>query len=158
MRENSHEKKRLLSPNLGREFSGIVIVVGKDVKDFKPGDAVFCGSSSMGSNGTSAEYIIVPDGIVAGKPDSLSFAQAAALPSVGLTALQCLNRMMLQTADKIPITEATGGVGAMLVKMLLSIQFRNFIVTPPNPDSIASLIEIGVKEHQIVNKTTGDLE
>lgn len=92
MREN----KRLHSPVLGREFSGVVTSIGKSVKDFKPGDAVFCGSGSMGSNGTYAEYISVPESIVALKPDSISFQQAAALPFVGLTALQCLHRMKLQ--------------------------------------------------------------
>jgi NADPH:quinone reductase-like Zn-dependent oxidoreductase len=110
MRENKSEKKRLLSPILVRGFSGIVIEIGKDVKDFKPGDAVFCGSGSMGSNGTYAEYIAVPEAIVALKPASLSFPQAAALPSVGLTALQCLKRMKLQTAETILITGAAGGV------------------------------------------------
>jgi len=64
----------------------------------------------MGSNGTYAEYIAVSEAIVALKPASLSFPQAAALSSVGLTALQCLKRMKLQTAETILITGTAGGV------------------------------------------------
>jgi alcohol dehydrogenase len=158
MRGNKQERKRLHSRILGREFSGVVVKIGKEVNDFKPGDAVFCGSGSMGSNGTYAEYIAVPDSIVAVKPGSLSFQQAAALPSVGLTALQCLNRMKLRPADTVLITGAAGGVGAMFIKMLLAKQFQNFVVTAGNTESIASLIEIGVKEHQIINYHQADIE
>lgn len=158
MRENRQETKRLHSPVLGREFSGIVTNTGKDVKDFKPGDAVFCGSGSMGSNGTYAEYITVPESIVSLKPDSISFYQAAALPSVGLTALQSVNRMNLQCTDTVFITGAAGGVGAMFIKMLLAKQFQNFIVTAGNPESIASLLDIGVKTRQIINYRTDDVE
>jgi alcohol dehydrogenase len=157
MRENKRENKRLHSPVLGREFSGIVISIGKNVKDFKLGDAVFCGSGSMGSNGTYAEYIAVRESIVAHKPDSISFQQAAALPSVGLTALQCLHRMKLQPNDTVFITGGAGGVGAMFIKMLIAKQFQNFVVTAGNPESIASLLEIGVKENQIINYHQDDI-
>lgn len=157
MRENKEETKRLHSPVLGREFSGVVTSIGKNVKDFKPGDAVFCGSGSMGSNGTYAEYISVPESIVALKPDSLSFPQAAALPSVGLTALQCLNRMKLHPNDTVFITGGAGGVGAMFIKIFLTKQFQNFVVTAGNPESIASLLELGVKENQIINYHQDDI-
>lgn len=151
MRENKPERKRLHSPILGRECSGVVMAIGKDVTDFKPGDAVYCASGSMGSNGTYAEYIAVPAAIAAPMPRAVSFHQAAGLPSVGLTALQCLNRMRLQPEDTLFITGAAGGVGIMLIKMLLFNQFHNFIVTAGNAQSIAALKEIGVKEHQIIN-------
>jgi NADPH:quinone reductase-like Zn-dependent oxidoreductase len=157
MRENKQENKRLHSPVLGREFSGVVTGIGKNVKDFKPGDAVFCGSGSMGSNGTYAEYITVPESIVALKPDSISFQQAAALPSVGLTALQCLHRMKLEPTDTVFITGGAGGVGTMFLKMLLAKQFQNFVVTAGNPESIASLLEIGVNENQIINYHQDDV-
>lgn len=158
MIENEMERKLLHSPILGREFSGVVVNVGSHVKNFKIADAVLCGSGSMGSNGTYAEYINVPEEIVVAKPDILSFEQAAALPSTGLTALQCFKRMSLSVESTILITGAAGGVGAMLVKILLAKGYNNFVVTAGNDISIISLNEIGVKANQIINYKTQNVE
>lgn len=157
MRENELERKLLHSPILGRELSGIIVEIGATVKDFKIGDAVYCGSGSMGSNGSYAEYITVPESIVVQKPSVLSFEEAAAIPSVGLTALQCFNRMKLKHTDTIFITGAAGGVGAMLVKILLANKLTNFIVTAGNEESIATLKEIGLTESQIINYRKEDV-
>lgn len=157
MRENELERKLLHAPILGRELSGVVMAVGEDLKGFKPGDAVYCGSGSMGSNGTYAEFIVVPAAIVAHKPALVSFEEAAAIPSAGLTALQCFNRMKLQKADTVFITGGAGGVGAMLIKILLANNFSKFIVTAGNMGSIAALKEIGVKDHQIINYKTAEV-
>ncbi|MFV8343953.1 hypothetical protein [Flavobacterium sp. XS2P39] len=51
-----------------------------------------------------------------------------------------------------------GWIGAILTKMLLSNQFKNFIVTAGNLQCIASLKDIGVKEHQIINYKIADVE
>lgn len=151
MIENDSERKLLHSRILGREFSGIVSSIGLDVKDFEIGDAVFCGSGSMGSNGTYAEYISVPAAIAVKKPENISFEEAAAIPSAGLTALQSFKRMKASPTDSILITGAAGGVGNMLVKLLVSNGFSNFLVTAGNESSIKSLIEIGIKPNQIIN-------
>ena len=68
MLENELERKLISSPILGRELSGIVVDKGYDVTEFNIGDEVYCGSGSMGSNGTYAEYIVVPEAIVSFKP------------------------------------------------------------------------------------------
>lgn len=151
MTENAMERKLLHSPILGREFSGIVSAVGKKVLDFKIGDAVFCGSGSMGSNGSYAEYICVPESIVVHLPKNISLEQGAAIPSVGLTALQCIKRMNANPADTIFITGAAGGVGSMLLKLLLAKGFSNFIVTAGNENSITALIALGVDKKQIID-------
>lgn len=158
MIENEMERKLLHSPILGREFSGIITAIGSKVMNFKIGDALFCGSGSMGSNGTYAEYINVPEEIIAVKPDSISFEQAAAIPSVGLTALQCFDRMPIDHLSTVLITGAAGGVGAMLIKILLANGYHNFIVTAGNETSIGALLEIGVQSEQIVNYTLQDVE
>lgn len=151
MTENAMERKLLHSPILGREFSGIVLAVGNAVTSFKIGDAVFCGSGSMGSNGTYAEYICVPEAILMQLPATISLQQAAGIPSVGLTALQSINRMNAKVNDSIFITGAAGGVGNMLLKLLLAKGYHNLIVTAGNESSIASLLHIGIKEEQIIN-------
>jgi len=158
MRENEMERKLLHSPILGREFSGIVTEIGEGLSAYKPGDEVFGASGSMGSNGTYAEYISVPEAIVMHKPASITFTEAAAISSAGLTALQCFNRMKAGPNDTVFITGAAGGVGAMLVKILLAHRFYNFIATAGNDDSIKALKAIGVKDHQIINYQADEVE
>ncbi len=151
MTEDGSERKLLRSPILGREFSGIVSAIGKNVTDFKIGDSVFCGSGSMGSNGTYAEYICVPEAIAMHKPSNISFEEAAAIPSAGLTALQSFNRMNVSLSDSILITGAAGGVGNMLLKLLIANNYENFIVTAGNENSINALLSLGVKPEKIIN-------
>lgn len=151
MTVNAMERKLLHSPILGREFSGIVAAVGENVTDFRIGDSVFCGSGSMGSNGTYAEYICVPAEIVMHLPQSISFEQGAGIPSVGLTALQSVDRMKANLSDTIFITGAAGGVGNMLLKMLIQKGYDNLIVTAGNENSIAALLEIGIEPSQIID-------
>jgi NADPH:quinone reductase-like Zn-dependent oxidoreductase len=148
---NAMERKLLHSPILGREFCGVVSAVGEKVIDFKIGDTVFCGSGSMGSNGTYAEYICVPEEILVHAPNTISPEQAAAIPSVGLTALQSVSRMKANAKNTIFITGAAGGVGSMLLKLLLANGNHNLIVTAGNETSIASLLELGIKQGQIIN-------
>lgn len=151
MTENGSERKLIHSPILGREFSGIVTAIGAEVTQFEIGDAVFCGSGSMGSNGTYAEYICVPEGIAVKKPQNISFEQAAGIPSAGLTALQSFNRMNASLTDSILITGAAGGVGNIFVKLLIAKGFTNFVVTAGNEESINSLVNLGIKPEQIIN-------
>lgn len=158
MRENEMERKLLHSPILGREFSGIVVETGEGVEAYKQGDAVFGASGSMGSNGTYAEYIAVPEAIVMHKPAGITFTEAAAISSAGLTALQCFNRMKLAEEDTVFITGGAGGVGTMLIKILLAHRFYNFIATAGNDDSILALQQAGVKDHQIINYQTDEVE
>lgn len=158
MTEDGSEKKYLHSPILGREFSGIVTAIGKKATNFKIGDAIFCGSGSMGSNGTYAEFICIPEEIAVHLPKNISFEEAAGIPSSGLTALQCLNRIQAAKTDSILIAGAAGGVGNLLVKLLIANGYHNFIVTAGNDQSIASLLEMGVNPNQIINYKIDPIE
>lgn len=64
---------------LGFDASGVVDAVGGEVQDFKPGDAVYY-SGSLVRPGTNSEYHLVDERLVGHKPNSLSDAEAAALP------------------------------------------------------------------------------
>ncbi|WP_259067071.1 quinone oxidoreductase family protein [Mucilaginibacter sp. X4EP1] len=151
MRQGKTERKRMHSHILGREFSGVVVKTGKSVTLFKAGDSVFAASGSMGSNGTYAQYISVPEDIVALIPAHLTFDEAAAVSQGYLTALQVLNRLPVKKEDSIFITGAAGSVGLALVKMFLAQGYEKLIVTAGNTESIWQLVSAGLAPHQIVN-------
>lgn len=151
MRQGATERKRMHSPILGREFSGVVVKTGKSVSQFAVGDAVMAASGSMGSNGTYATHISLPAEILVPKPAHLSFAEAAALPTAALTALQCFKRLQLPTSARIFITGAAGGVGLVLVKLLLAAGYRQLLVTAGNESSQQQLLLAGLAPSQIID-------
>lgn len=151
MIENELERKLIFSPILGREISGIIVEKGKDAHQFNIGDEVYCGSGSMGSNGSYAEYIAVPEAIVAFKPENISFEQAAAIPSAGLTALQTFKRLKLNTSDTILVTGAAGGVGSFVIKYLLAQDFPNIVATVGSEENRKILLEMGLQDYQVIN-------
>lgn len=107
----------LLTPKnsrIGADIAGIVETVGKDVTEFQPGDAVF---SDIGAGGF-AEYVAVPEKLLVQKPENASFADAAAVPVAGLTALQGLrDKGKLQAGQHIVVNGASGGVGTYAVQI-----------------------------------------
>ncbi|MDH6252730.1 NADPH:quinone reductase-like Zn-dependent oxidoreductase [Chryseobacterium sp. H1D6B] len=157
MLENELERKLISSPILGRELSGIIVDKGNDVTQFNIGDEVFCGSGSMGSNGTYAEYIAVPENIAVHKPKNISFEQAAAIPSAGMTALQIFTRLNLNKTETILITGAAGGVGSFLIKLLLADDHKNITATVGTEQNRDILLKMGVNSHQIINYKEGSL-
>lgn len=98
---------------LGWDMAGVVAAVGASVTKFKPGDEVFAACSS-----TLAEYVSVAEDKLALKPVNLTFEQAAALPTAGITALIGLRDAgKLQPGQKVLINGASGGVGTFAVQI-----------------------------------------
>jgi alcohol dehydrogenase len=111
--------KRIAKYKLPRPFgfdaSGIVISAGANATRFKPGEAVYV-RASRDSIGTFAEQIAVDGKFVAAKPSTLSHAQAASLPLVGLTTLQGFGRAGARAGQRILIHAGSGGVGTFAVQ------------------------------------------
>jgi NADPH:quinone reductase-like Zn-dependent oxidoreductase len=97
----------------GVDFAGEVLAVGKGVTKFKPGDQVFGVAP-----GSLAEYAWARDTRIALKPESISHAQAAAIPVAAVTALQSLRDAgKLEAGQKVLINGASGGVGTFGVQI-----------------------------------------
>jgi alcohol dehydrogenase len=100
---------------IGFDASGIVTAVGPGATRFKPGDAVYV-RAARDSIGTFAEQIALPETLVAPKPATLSHAEAASLPLVGLTTLQGFGRAGARAGQRILIHAGSGGVGTFAVQ------------------------------------------
>ncbi len=101
---------------LGADVAGRVEAVGKDVTQFKVGDAVF-GEIGVGA---FAEYAIATEASIVHKPDNISFEQAAAVPVAGLTALQGLQMGDIPHRKTVLVNGASGGVGTFAVQIAKS--------------------------------------
>ena len=102
---------------LGADIAGCVEAVGRNVKQFQPGDAVFGDVFGLGS-GSFAEYVSVPESALALKPSNVSFEEAAAVPVAAVTALQGLrDQGHIQPGQKVLINGASGGVGTFAVQI-----------------------------------------
>lgn len=150
MRENEEERKYIFSPILGRELSGIVVKKGIGVKKLEVGDEVYCACGSLGSNGAYATHIQIPAAMVVKKPTNLTFEQAAAIPSVGITALQAVTRVSPKKTDSVLVFGASGGVGLFIIKLLLSKVITNIYVTTGSQENREKLIALGVQATHIV--------
>ncbi|KAF4654312.1 hypothetical protein FOL47_010036 [Perkinsus chesapeaki] len=118
--QRNGEAKHLLKYNFpkvfGFDFSGDVVQVGSEVKDFKIGEAVF-GMVSGVRTGTTAEYVLVDDYVCALKPSEIPHHLAAAVPLVGITAEKALNKCNINEMHQVLVTGGSGGVGSIAIQL-----------------------------------------
>ena len=102
---------------IGCDIAGQVEKVGDKVKQLKTGDEIFGDISGCGMGGF-AEYVCVPENILALKPGGMSFEEAAAVPHTGVLALQGLrDKGHIQKGQKVLINGAGGGSGTFAVQI-----------------------------------------
>jgi NADPH:quinone reductase-like Zn-dependent oxidoreductase len=125
---------------IGTDIAGRVDAVGRQVTQFKPGDDVF-GELSRSGFGGYAEYVVAPAKALAPKPTTVSFEEAAAIPTSGLTALQGLRKGRIQQGEKVLIHGAAGGVGSFAVQIAKS--FGTEVTAVCGPGSVDVVRSIG---------------
>jgi NADPH:quinone reductase-like Zn-dependent oxidoreductase len=101
----------------GSDIAGRIEAVGRNVKEFQPGNDIFVDLSRCGF-GAFAEYVCVPESALRLKPDSITFEEAATLPQAAILALQGLrDKRQIQPGQKVLINGAGGGVGTFAVQI-----------------------------------------
>ena len=99
---------------LGFVVAGTVVAVGSKITHFQPGDEVY--GEAVG--GTFAQFARCKEDRLATKPPSLTFEQSAAVPLVGVTALEAMrDKGEVQPGDRVLINGASGGVGTFAVQI-----------------------------------------
>jgi NADPH:quinone reductase-like Zn-dependent oxidoreductase len=108
----------LLRPKLrilGSDIAGQVEAVGKSVRRFRPGDAVY--GDILERKGGFAEYVCAPEKALTVKPQSMTFEQAAAIPQAATIALQSvLDKGDLRPGQRVLINGAGGGGGTFALQ------------------------------------------
>lgn len=122
---------------LGWEFSGIVIKTGKKTKGFTVGDEVY-GVGDVSRDGNYAELVSVDYRVVAHKPASLQFYEAAAVPLTSLTALGAIldeNFQPYPNVSSILIIGGSGGTGSIAIQYLKAQTNLKIIATAYGKES-----------------------
>ena len=102
---------------LGHDFAGTIESTGEGVTRFKAGDDVL-GAMSLKTSGAFAEMVVADEDSVVAKPSRLSFEEAAALPTVGVTALQAvIDKGGLHAGQVLFVNGCLGGVGRAAVQI-----------------------------------------
>lgn len=151
IRERKSVVNTPLPLTLGSDLSGIVELAGADVHQFKPGDKVY-GATNPEFIGAYAEYALASATMIARKPDSLGFDEAASAPVVAVTAWQMLfDYAKAMAGQSVLVQGAAGNVGAYAVQLARQAGLRVFATV--SSDDISFVESLGV-DTPIDYKTT----
>jgi NADPH:quinone reductase-like Zn-dependent oxidoreductase len=140
----------------GTDLAGVVESVGTNVTRFRPGDEVF--GQSLRANlwrngGAFAEYAAVPEAMLELKPATLTFDQAAAVPTSGSLAVQHVrDEGRTQPGQRVLINGAGGAVGTFAVQ--LAKAYGANVTGVDAPEKLDMLRSIGADE--VLDYTTED--
>jgi len=123
------------SPTPGLDLAGVVEAVGPGVTRFAVGDEVL----GIG-RATFAEYAVAVEGKLVRKPAALSYAQAAAMPVSGITAVEAVRKAGVRAGERVLVTGAGGGVGSYAVQIARANGAHvTALVAPERVEAVAAL-------------------
>lgn len=139
---------------VGRDLAGTVEAVGARVTAFAPGDAVF----GWTATGSLAELVAAPADHFVRVPAGLSMAEAAALPTSGLTALQAWRDVArLRPGQRVLVVGASGGVGHLAVQVAKALGAHvTAVASARNLDLLLTLGADVVIDYRTTDVTQGD--
>ncbi|MFE4173426.1 zinc-binding alcohol dehydrogenase family protein [Streptomyces sp. NPDC056909] len=135
---------------LGWDAAGTVVAAGDEVELFRVGDEVYY-AGAVDRPGANSRYHAVDERLVARKPTTLTYGEAAALPLTALTAWEGLfDRMGLRTGaleqtGALLVTAAAGGVGAMVVQLARALTSLTVIGTASRPETVEFARRMGAQ-------------
>ena len=138
---------------LGADGAGSIDEVGPGVRNFKVGDKVYATGFLNPKGGFYAEYIALPEGLVAPTPKGLPPLEAAVLPVPGLTALSGLVTLKIKSGDSLLIF-GVGSVGDVAIQLAKRLKARVIAVASAD-DGVALARTAGADE--AVNSSTDDV-
>lgn len=137
----------------GYDVSGTVDALGEGVDGIAVGDAVIA-FLPMERDGGAAEYVVAPADAVVPAPTTIPLTDAAALPSVALTAWQALfDDGQLQAGQRVLVMGAGGVVGKYAIQ--LAVRAGVHVIATASPRSIDAVRAAGADE--VVDHTTTDV-
>ncbi|MBD9414153.1 zinc-binding alcohol dehydrogenase family protein [Pseudomonas sp. PDM16] len=139
---------------LGWDVAGVVVEVGAEVKQFRPGDNVFY-AGAIDRAGGNSELHVVDERIVGRMPGALDFARAAALPLTAITAWELLFERLSVREGKgddgqsLLVIGAAGGVGSILVQLARQLTGLTVIGTASRAETQDWVRELGA--HHVID-------
>lgn len=128
---------------LGMDFAGTVEAIGEGVDQFAIGDQVFgCAGGLADIPGALAEYMLADVNLIAHKPNNISMREAAALPLVGITAYEGLQRAGIRQGQQVLVHGGAGGVGHVAIQLANHFGAKVF-ATGSKAEQLALIEELG---------------
>jgi NADPH:quinone reductase-like Zn-dependent oxidoreductase len=161
----------MLAPSPGADLSGLVVAsdaageilaVGSEVTDFKPGrrvtslyfrnwldgpmsEATLQGAHGASTPGVLAEYLVIDDTGIAPAPVDLTDAEAASLPTAGLTAWTAVTASGPLRRDEVVLVQGTGGVSMFALQFAAAAGAR-VIVTSSSDEKLERAKKLGATD------------
>jgi NADPH2:quinone reductase len=143
---------------LGYDAAGVVEAIGAEVSTLGVGDEVFY-AGDVSRPGSNADLQAVDERIVAERPGTLGFADAAALPLTSITASEALFdrlRLTRESTGTLLILGAAGGVGSIMVqlaKLLTGVTVIGTASRGASRDWVSGLgADAVIDHHDLVNE------
>lgn len=129
---------------LGSDVAGIVVAVGSETTGFEIGEPVY-GVTNKRFTGGYAQYAACRSAMLARKPASLSYIEAASAPVVAVTAWQMLfERANLSAGQSVLVHGAAGNVGRYAVQLARAAGLK--VIATAFDKDIGDLLALGADQ------------